>query len=61
MAFVPFHVAGMKLSLNSLSDDPVHVFGFCGEDRDVLEVDMMYSATSSECIVSSLKTLRTRC
>jgi len=59
MAFVPLHVAGMELSLNSLSDDPVHVFGFCGEDRNVLEVDMMYSTASSECSVYSLKTLRT--
>jgi hypothetical protein len=59
MAFVPLHVAGMELSLNSLSDDPVHVFGFCGEDRDVLEVDMMHSTVSSECFVSSLKTLIT--
>jgi hypothetical protein len=59
MAFIPVHVAGMELSLNSFSDDPVHVFGFCGEDCDVLEVDMMYGIASSGCFVSSLKTLRT--
>ena len=61
MAFVPVHVAGMELSLNSLSDDLVHVFGFCGEDCDVLEVNMMYSTASSGRFVSSLKTLRTLC
>jgi len=61
VTFVPVLVAGMELSLNSLSDDSVHVFGFCGEDCDVLEVDMMYSTASSGFFVSSLKTLRTLC
>jgi hypothetical protein len=52
MDFFTLHVAGMELSLNSLSDDSVHVFGFCGEDLDILEVDVMYSTASSECFVS---------
>lgn len=35
-AFIPVYAVGIKVSLNYLSDETVHVTGFYGEDFGVL-------------------------
>jgi hypothetical protein len=40
-AILPVHIVGMKLNLNRLPDDAIHVPGFGGEDGGVVWLDVV--------------------